>query len=150
MSTIIFSKDVAYPVTAIVSLFWLNVFQTVKVGQARKRAKIPYPQLYAEKAEAAASKDATIFNCTQRAHQNTLEYLPTIITGTLVTSLRHPVLAAAACGIWAASRFVYTIGYSTGDAEKRNKFGSAFVSGAGWFTIVGASTWTAIELLRAL
>jgi len=148
--SIILSKDVAYPAAALVSVFWLNAFQTINVGRARKRAKIPYPQLYAEKAEAAASKDAIVFNCKQRAHQNTLEYLPTIITGTLVTSLRYPVLAAAACGIWVASRFPYTIGYSTGDPEKRNQFGSTLVSAISWFTIIGASTWTAIELLRAL
>jgi hypothetical protein len=34
------------------------------------------PPVYAEKAEQDASHSALIFNCTQRAHQNTLESLP--------------------------------------------------------------------------
>ncbi|KAH9835864.1 membrane-associated proteins in eicosanoid and glutathione metabolism [Rhodofomes roseus] len=150
MSAITIPKDVAYPAAALVSTFWLTVFQTINVGRARRRAKIPYPQLYAEKAEAAASKDAVIFNCAQRAHQNTLEYLPTIITGTLITSLRHPILAAALCSAWVASRFLYTIGYSTGDPAKRNNFFSGVIGSLGWFAIVGTSTWTVIELIRAL
>jgi hypothetical protein len=35
--------------------------------------------VYAEKAVQDASKAALIFNCTQRAHQNTLENLPLAI-----------------------------------------------------------------------
>lgn len=37
---------------------WLNFIQMLAVNKARKVAKIQYPQLYADKAEAAASKDA--------------------------------------------------------------------------------------------
>ena len=36
--------SVAYPAAALVSTFWLTFFQTINVGRARKRAKIPYPQ----------------------------------------------------------------------------------------------------------
>ncbi|KZT74936.1 membrane-associated proteins in eicosanoid and glutathione metabolism [Daedalea quercina L-15889] len=150
MPTIVISKDVAYPAAALVSVFWLNLFQTVNVATARKRAGISYPQLYAEKAEVAASKNAAIFNCAQRAHQNTLEYLPTIITGTLITSLRYPTFAAVACGTWVACRFLFTIGYSSGDPDKRHKLGGSVIGSATWITIIGASTWTAIELVRAL
>ncbi|EPT01602.1 membrane-associated proteins in eicosanoid and glutathione metabolism [Fomitopsis schrenkii] len=150
MSAILITKDIAYPAAALVSTFWLTVFQTVNVGRARGRAKIPYPQLYAEKAEAAESKEANKFNCAQRAHQNTLEYLPLIITGTLITSLKYPILAAAACGTWAASRFVYTIGYSSGDPAKRNNLGAGLFGMLSWITLLGASTWTVVELVRAL
>ncbi|KAF7795552.1 hypothetical protein EIP86_006714 [Pleurotus ostreatoroseus] len=59
-------KEYGYTVAAVASTFCLTFFQTVKVGRARKAAKIPYPQLYAEKAQADASKEAMVFNCTQR------------------------------------------------------------------------------------
>ncbi|KZT08544.1 membrane-associated proteins in eicosanoid and glutathione metabolism [Laetiporus sulphureus 93-53] len=150
MSTgIVLSKDIVYPAAAIVSTFWLTFFQTVKVGRARKRAGIAYPQLYAEKAEAAASKEAAIFNCTQRAHQNTLEYLPIILSGTLVMSLKYPVAAACMCGVWSLSRFIYTIGYSTGDPTRRNFLGGAMIGTFNWLGLVFGSTWTIISLLRA-
>ena len=48
---------------------WLSLFQGFwLVNRARKAAKIPYPQAYAEKAEAATNKEAHKFNCVQRAH----------------------------------------------------------------------------------
>ncbi|EMD41838.1 hypothetical protein CERSUDRAFT_110400, partial [Gelatoporia subvermispora B] len=119
MSTaIIIPSDYVYPVAAVTSIFWLTLWQTIKVGRARKAANVPYPQVYADKAEAAASPQAQAFNCTQRAHQNTLENLPNIIFGTLIYGLKHPKYAATLCGVWTAFRVLYTIGYSTGDPKK--------------------------------
>lgn len=53
-------------------------WQSIVVGKYRKAANVPYPQAYAEKAEADASLDAKKFNCAQRAHQNTLESIPIV------------------------------------------------------------------------
>lgn len=59
-----------YVALAATSALWVTVWQGgYLVGQARKRSGIKYPQMYAEKAEAAANKEAHRFNCTQRAHQ---------------------------------------------------------------------------------
>ena len=74
--------------------------------------------MYAETAQAAVDPKAMAFNCTQRAHQNTLEVLPMVISGTLITGLTYPVAAASLCAAWVASRIVYTIGYSTGNPLK--------------------------------
>jgi len=94
-------------------------YQFFVVARWRKKAGIAYPQMYAEKAEQEASKDAKIFNCAQRAHQNTLENLPIIVLSTLLSAIRYPTYAAVGCGIWSFSRIVYTLGYSTGVPRRR-------------------------------
>ncbi|THH18551.1 hypothetical protein EW146_g2459 [Bondarzewia mesenterica] len=113
----------SYVAAALLSTTVLLAWQTILVGRGRKAAKILYPQMYADKAEQEASTEALKFNCKQRAHQNTLENMPVILTTTLITSLKYPKFAAAACGIWAFSRVFYTLGYATGDTKKRQRGG---------------------------
>lgn len=48
---------------------YLTLAQTLLVVKARRNAKVAYPQLYAENAEAAADPLKHKFNCVQRAHQ---------------------------------------------------------------------------------
>ncbi|GJE87311.1 membrane-associated proteins in eicosanoid and glutathione metabolism [Phanerochaete sordida] len=148
--SIVLPEGFQYTTAAVVSTFWLTFYQTIRVSRARKAAKIDYPQAYAEKAEAAASKEAQIFNCAQRAHQNTLEWLPQIIGSTFIVGLKYPYLAAAVCGTWTAARFLYTIGYASGDPKKRNLFGAGYVNGLTMLTFVlGASSYTAYQLVTA-
>ncbi|KAI0796353.1 hypothetical protein BC629DRAFT_289787 [Irpex lacteus] len=147
--SIVVPKGYSYVVAAVVSTFWLTFFQTGNVEITRKRAKIEYPQAYAERAEAAASKDAQIFNCAQRAHQNTLEVLPQVYVSTLLVGLRYPILAASMCGFWTISRVFYTLGYSTGDAKKR----TGIISVAGNLSttfglLLGGSSYVAYKLLK--
>lgn len=52
------------------------------------------------------------------AHQNTLEWLPQVIASTLIVGLKYPVYSASLCGLWIVSRFLYTVGYSTGVPAK--------------------------------
>lgn len=63
------------------------------------------------------------------AHQNTLESLPQVISATLIVGLKYPYLAAGVCGVWTVARLFYTIGYSSGDPERRNLFGAMAVNG---------------------
>jgi hypothetical protein len=37
---------------------------------------------------------------------------------TLVTAVKYPLLAAAACAFWSFTRVLYTVGYTTGDPAK--------------------------------
>ncbi|KAI0337938.1 membrane-associated proteins in eicosanoid and glutathione metabolism [Trametopsis cervina] len=143
-------KGYSYVVAAVVSTFWVTVYQTYNVEVTRKRAKIPYPQLYAEKAEAALSKEAQIFNCAQRAHQNTLEFLPQIYVSTLVIGLKYPLTAAALCGFWSVGRIFYTLGYTTGDAAKRISIVSTLANmGALFGLVMGGATFTAYQWLKS-
>ena len=41
-----------------------------------------------------------------------------MIASTFIVGLKFPYFAAAACGTWTLARFVYTIGYSSGDPKK--------------------------------
>ncbi|KAH9913861.1 uncharacterized protein B0H18DRAFT_1047304 [Fomitopsis serialis] len=134
--TVTTSHQAIYPAAAIVSTCWLTFYQTFKTVKARKRAGIEYPQMYADKAEAAASKDAMIFNCTQRAAQNTLEYLPAVIAcpTTLIGYSKAP--PSPMCGTWSLSRVIYTIGYSTGDPAKRNVYGVTAIQNSLWLGLI--------------
>ncbi|KAI0778744.1 membrane-associated proteins in eicosanoid and glutathione metabolism [Trametes elegans] len=150
LAGIVLPKEYAYPATAVVSTFYLLLWQTLRVGRARKHAGVAYPQVYAEKAEAEAKKEAHVFNCTQRAHQNTLEVVPIVISSTLIAGFSYPVAAASLCGAWALSRILYTIGYATGDPKKRNLGGAAIVGTLSTIGLIGTSTAAVVSLLRGL
>ncbi|KAG1902732.1 uncharacterized protein F5891DRAFT_1143277 [Suillus fuscotomentosus] len=147
-SSIAFPSSFGYVAAGLVSTAWVLGWQALVVGGHRKKSGIKYPQLYAEKAEADASKEALLFNCAQRAHQNTIEHMPIIIVTTLTTSMRHPVLAGYACGLWALSRVLYTLGYTTGDPVKRNTRGG-ILGELPLFVLLLGSTYTAFDLLRS-
>ncbi|KDN53469.1 MAPEG-domain-containing protein [Tilletiaria anomala UBC 951] len=97
----------------------LTLWQGILVSQARKAAGVPYPLAYADKAEAQANPKANVFNCTQRAHLNTLENLPQFILTSLIAGLKFPRAAAILSGAWIVSRVLYTLGYVSGEPKKR-------------------------------
>lgn len=147
-SSIVLPPSFGYVAAGLVSTVWVLGWQMLVVGKHRKRSGIKYPQLYAEKAEAEASKDAFLFNCAQRAHQNTIEHMPIVVVTTLVTSMKNPVFAGYACGLWALSRVLYTLGYTTGDPVKRNTRGG-ILGELPLFGLFLGSTYTAFDLLRS-
>jgi len=104
---------------ALVSTVFLTMGQGFIVAGKRKAANIKYPQAYATPEQEKESKAALIFNCAQRAHQNTLEVMPNVIISTVIAGLRYPIPAAIACGAFVFGRIFYTRGYITGDPEKR-------------------------------
>ncbi|KAJ8596327.1 membrane-associated proteins in eicosanoid and glutathione metabolism [Rhizopogon salebrosus TDB-379] len=108
-----------YVAGSMISATWLIVWQILRIYPAREAAGIYYPQLYAESAQLKDNPAALRYNCVQRCHQNTLEYIPLICISTLVTGLKYPYIAAAASFFWVLTRVAYTIGYSSGVPEKR-------------------------------
>ncbi|KAF9021025.1 membrane-associated proteins in eicosanoid and glutathione metabolism [Hymenopellis radicata] len=121
--TIVLSDEYKWVALALFSTQIMLAAQTMVVGKKRKLAKIKYPQLYAEKAEAEASRDAYIFNCAQRAHQNTLEVITPVITATILTSVYYPIAAAVGCGLFVVGRAFYTKGYLAGPDSRVKKGG---------------------------
>ncbi|KAF9654095.1 hypothetical protein BDM02DRAFT_1924 [Thelephora ganbajun] len=104
---------------AIVSTAWLGAWQSLRVGAVRRAAGVAYPQAYVEKAEAEKSEAAFRFNCAQRAHANTLEIIPYIITTGLIWGLKQPLYSAIALEIWVLTKVWYTYGYIKNGPEGR-------------------------------
>ncbi|TEB38948.1 membrane-associated proteins in eicosanoid and glutathione metabolism [Coprinellus micaceus] len=143
--SVVLPQGFGYVGAAILSTAFVLLGQSQVVSFKRKKSGIQYPQMYATAEQEKDSKDALIFNCAQRAHQNTLENIPIVYVTTIISGLHYPVFAASACAFWSLSRVFYTRGYITGDPKKRvsavyglatvgllgNLFASAYVAG-GW------------------
>eukprot|EP01018_Ginkgo_biloba_P013625 Gb_08386 [translate_table: standard] len=98
----------------------LNFWMAMQVGKARRRYNVPYPALYAIESE---NKDAVVFNCVQRGHQNSLEAMPVFFLSIILGGLQHPKAAAILGVIYSVARYFYFIGYSTGVPQRRLTYG---------------------------
>ncbi|KAJ3765723.1 hypothetical protein FB446DRAFT_759835 [Lentinula raphanica] len=119
MATIIVPYGLSYVGGALLSSVLLVSVQILIVSARRKASGIQPPQLYAERAQVQKSVDALRLNCAQRAHLNTLEYLPALYLTTCITAYKYPILAASLCEGWTIARLVYTRDYTSGFPEKR-------------------------------
>ncbi|KAG2715348.1 hypothetical protein I3760_03G072000 [Carya illinoinensis] len=120
---LVLPKEYGYVVIVLVLYCSLNFWMAGQVGKARRRYKVPLPILYALESE---NKDAKLFNCVQRGHQNSLEMMPTFCTLMILGGMRHPRATALLGLLYTVTRFFYFKGYATGDPEKRltiGKFG---------------------------
>lgn len=79
-----------------------------------------YPIMYAVESE---NKDANLFNCVQRGHQNSLETMPVFFATLIVGGFQHPLTAAVLGLVYTVGRFFYFKGYSSGVPENRYKIG---------------------------
>ena len=91
-----------------------------QVSLARKKFGVEYPTLYAE----SSHKNAKAFNCVQRAHQQTLEWMAPVMCLTASTGLVFPLAAAVSCGVWTVGKLLYIQGYSSGDPNGRHLGGA--------------------------
>lgn len=79
------------------------------------------------------NKDAKAFNCVQRGHQNTLEFLPTFVVLLLLGGLQYPIVAAVCGAVYNVARVKYFRNYSTGHASARMQGGAR----AQWLALTG-------------
>ncbi|KAI8368277.1 uncharacterized protein BYT42DRAFT_586018 [Radiomyces spectabilis] len=130
-------------VAAVTAVYTFSI--GIRVGGARKAANVPYPYPYATQEEADKDKKKYIFNCTQRAHQNSLEQLPVFLTLLLIGGLRHAEISAAAGAFYLVGRIIYVNGYCTGEPSKRTRgiFGML-----GFLAVLGTTASTVYNLIR--
>ncbi|XP_050696728.1 microsomal glutathione S-transferase 3-like isoform X3 [Eriocheir sinensis] len=111
MVTIELQPEYGYCVLVAIGSSIMLVWKGIQVGKKRKELKIHYPTMY--------SQDNDLFNCYQRAHQNTLENYPTFLSLLLLGGLEHPIVSAIGGTVWCLGRIAYALGYYTGDPRKR-------------------------------
>merc|ERR1712212_293590 len=116
MVTLTLPPEYGYVVLVAAGSYFMNMYLGIRVGQMRKKTGIKYPIMYSDK--------DMLFNCYQRAHQNTLEVYPATMILLLLGGIHSPLICAAGGALWIASRFVYAHGYYTG--EPKNRMYSAF------------------------
>jgi len=136
MATIHIHSGYGYVVlTGVASMFML-VWKGIQVGKMRKQLKINYPTMYSDKNE--------LFNCYQRAHQNTLENYSQFLTLLFLGGLEMPVLASISGVIWILARISYAKGYYTGDPKNRMRGSYGFI---GMILLLGATIKFGYHLL---
>ncbi|XP_077992595.1 glutathione S-transferase 3, mitochondrial-like [Glandiceps talaboti] len=137
MATITVYPEFGYVIFSLLASWVMTTYLGVKVGKARKKYEVKYPQMYSDK--------DPVFNCVQRAHQNTLEVYPVYLVFQILAGLQYPLCAAVAGLVWSASRISYAHGYYTGDPEKRLRGAYGYL---GLFGLMGMSIMLALNLLQ--
>ncbi|XP_008781035.1 microsomal glutathione S-transferase 3-like [Phoenix dactylifera] len=133
-------REYGYVVLVLLLYTFLNSWMASKVGRARIKYKVSYPTLYAIESE---NKDAKLFNCVQRGHQNSLELMPVFFVMLLLGGLRHPLVAAGFGIDYTIARFFYFKGYSSGIPENRLKMlGLRIVPFFGLMSLLGLTICT--------
>ncbi|XP_074568736.1 uncharacterized protein LOC141825251 [Curcuma longa] len=136
------SGDYGYVVLVLAAYIFFNFWMAIQVLLARERYNVDFPTMYALESE---NKDAKLFNCIQRGHQNSLEMMPAFVVTLLLSGLYCPVGAAALGAVYTVGRYYYFKGYATGVPDNRLTVGRF-----GFMALLGLmilTTWVGVRLV---
>ncbi|CAM6068877.1 unnamed protein product [Sphagnum tenellum] len=108
------APEYGYVVLTAVSSAILTQWQSIQVSRQRIKSGVKYPKMYED-------AEVSLFNCYQRAHQNTLESYPAFLSLLIVGGFGYPITASVCGAIWVLGRVFYSLGYYTGDPNNRFK-----------------------------
>eukprot|EP00914_Ancora_sagittata_P009764 GHVO01018525.1.p2 GENE.GHVO01018525.1~~GHVO01018525.1.p2 ORF type:complete len:171 (-),score=6.75 GHVO01018525.1:909-1388(-) len=144
----------------LVVIQFMLLWKGFMTGQARKKYGVPLPDAYAVKGVTGkrgegeehqflltSDENCDRFNCYQRAHQNTLEHVPTFVALLITGGLAFPITTAIGGLVWIAGRITFAVGYYTGNPKAR-LFGIFFLLGL--LIVVGANITFATKLFMAM
>jgi glutathione S-transferase len=100
-----------YLLLVVGATYCISFWQGFMVGRMRTKLNVDYPAMY--------SDTEPLFNCYQRAHQNTLEKIPLFLILLLVAGLFNAKIATILGFLWIISRVIYSFGYYSGKPKNR-------------------------------
>jgi len=129
-----------------------NFYLVLNVVKLRRKFGIKYPAVYADydthvdsKGILCKKEDVDQFNCAQRAHQNTVENLPTVQLLGTINGLLFPQFSGCCLAIYAVGRVVYGRGYMNKGPDGRMAGG--IISHLGDFPLYLCTAYSAVTLL---